>query len=252
MAKGFGMGAGRAMPDANAAATAAAKTDPVASVSPTTNGNRFGMDDRTRDAIAQQLIAAGVGQAGTSGSPLLAALAPIAGAFMGGKISTREKDRAREESSRMTSLILGDRAKDPALAGYVSVINDPNATDEQKALAKIQFQQAIKPVKPTGPGSRGGRGGGGGGGGSGGQNLYGEYNMNGNLAGRNKSGQIVLYRDQDGNPVPFTSTRGLGVERTVDGLLDVMQPDQPTVMSEGPAPMAMPEDDPLGLRRPPA
>jgi hypothetical protein len=152
--------------------------------------------------------------AAQSGSPIAAFLAPLASAAIGGGIENkRAKMMDAEGDELMASMMPG--VDQEQLQQLSEIVNNPDAPAHLKAIAKARLDEAIKPYMPgyKAPGTGGGgsaRKGGGGGskksGGGGGKGkpkvkLYGEYEIDGVLHGRNPYGEMVPYTDGNGKPV---------------------------------------------------
>ena len=213
MAKmGMGMGGApaggmpRPMPNPRLNPAAAA---PAAAPKPAGGGLFGAMPMQKRFDMAMELLKNGTAMAAQSNSPLAQFLAPLASAAIGGGIENKRAKMAGAENDELMAAMMPG-ANQEELARLSAITANPDAPAHLKAIAKAKLDAAIKPFLPVAPGKGGGGGGGGGkgkssgGGGGGGkpkQKLYGEYNINGVLHGRNAYGEMIPYTDGKGTPV---------------------------------------------------
>lgn len=191
----------------------------------------------TRTDMALEMLKAAMASAPGSGSPILQLLAPLAGSMIGARAEKQRGDAKAAEVSAMTETVLGPNGMSPAAKRYLDVMNNENAPDYLRAIAKKQFEASIVPIDSATPRPSSGRSSGGGatagtgtGTGAGGKptRVYGApFEINGVMYQRDGYGNAVPMRGPDGGPVP-----GKGGGATVPG-------------------GAAPADDPLGLRNPP-
>lgn len=123
-----------------------------------TQGQRPAMTPERLQMI-QALLSGVVQSAADSGSPILAALAPIAGAFIGNSATKRFEDGKAAQSQASLQAVLGDRANDPQLQGILSVLNDEKAPGYLKEIARKQFDALVGGGAATGGGRASGGGG---------------------------------------------------------------------------------------------
>lgn len=250
----FGKMGGSPMPSPMAASLAATQGLPArAAMAPPPNPNsaaaaQAAMAPAMTDARYQmimELVKAGMGSAADSGSPLAAFLAPLAGAMIGGKATTKLEQAKSNAGRDMAKGVFGDKADDPAMRGYLEVLNNPNAPDYLRSAAKQRLEQTMKgqgAVTRTGGGrsSRGGSG-----------RLYGEYNVGGILHGRDSAGNLRPIMGPDGRPVSVDARMGRsGASGTPTGPASI-EDELGKLMGDQPA--AANPADPLGiLNLPPA
>lgn len=162
--------------------------------------------------MAMELLRSGTAMASESGNPMLSFLAPLAGAAIGGGIENkRAKMMGAEGDELMASMMPG--VNQDQLQQLSDIVANPDAPAHLKAIAKARLDAAIKPYMPgyaaPGTGGTARKGGGsprksggkGGGTGKSGEKLYGEYEIDGILHGRNAYGVMIPYKDGAGKPV---------------------------------------------------
>lgn len=153
--------------------------------------------------MIMQLVQAGMSNASASGSPLASLLAPIAGAAISGRATRKRDDAKSKEQDSMTSSVLGDVADDPKVQGYLDVLNNPDTPPYLKSIAQKKLDSTINPRAPTrgarpqGNTSQGAKAN---------RRLYGNYEINGVMHGRDNYGNMVPYTDPQGQPVRSSST----------------------------------------------
>lgn len=141
--KGLGIGGARPAPKPQPAG------QPIAA--PARTGGLFPhMDAQTRYDMAMDLLRSGMQSAAASNDPLLAFLSPIAGAAIGGGIENRRGKAREAETAAMNDQLLGTMAGDPAVQGYIDILNNPNAPDYAKSIAKTKLDAIINPKKVGG------------------------------------------------------------------------------------------------------
>ncbi len=227
--------------------------------------------------MIMQLVQAGMSNAQASGSPLANLLAPIAGAAIGGRATRKREDAQAEQQSGMTSSVLGQAANNPEVQGYLEVLNNPDAPAYLKSIAQTKLDAIINPQpvaaprtsrtsprrtstrpsssSPTANPTSGQRT----------TRLYGNYEINGVMHGRDSYGNMVPYVGPDGQPVRSSTTPDATVTppastSVVDELTSLTAPAQPVAPSPlppaaavTPAQPALDASDPLGiLNIPPA
>lgn len=197
-----------------------------------------GMDPKSRYDMVQGLLQSAMSSASQSKSPLLAALAPIAGAMIGAKAQTKY-DTSQTADAAATAATLG---VPDAMRPVLDIINDPNTPDSLKSIAQAKLKAAMTPATvQTGGGRRssGRRSSGGSTGGSAASDrLMGEYvGADGNLYGRTRGGIMKPYKDETGAPMK-AGGGGKPPKVEADDPLGIMGAD-PT----------SPQNDPLGIRQ---
>lgn len=224
MAKGlFGMGGGaprmtnngspggiRPMPRPAAGAEAAAgqpRNGPLASyLGP--------QGSETRADMAMEFLKAAMAAAPGSGSPALQFLTPLLGGMIGARTEKLREDRKAAEVSAMTDSILGPNGMSPAAKRALDVMNNENAPDYLRAIAKKQFDAAMSQTGGAAPRRSSGGGSGGGAAPSGGKpaarpRVYGApFEINGQLYQRDGFGNAVPMVGPDGQPVPAKGSGG--------------------------------------------
>jgi hypothetical protein len=183
---------------------------------PASAGTGFfaGLDAKTRYDMVQQLLGSAMSAAQGSNSPILAALAPLAGAVIGGRAGAKF-NTARDAENAATADRLGvPEGLDPLM----DVLNDPDAPDYLKDIASARIKAAMAPPK-----ARGGRGSGGSGA-PGMPRLYNPYTgPDGKRYGTTRDGRVLPYQEPPG---------GYGATVSEDDPLGIMGAD---------------DDDPLEL-----
>lgn len=174
--------------------------------------------------MAMQLLASAMGSAQGSGSPLLSFIAPIATSVIGARATKVRDDARASEVSAMTESILGPNGMNAEAQEALAIMNNPDAPDFLKSMAKSRFDAATKPTSAAAPRKRSS------GGGGGSARLYGEYDIGGVLHGRTSDGRMVPYIGPDGKPL----TKGAS---------------SPAAPAQDPAdPLNLKATDPLGIR----
>lgn len=206
-----------------------------------TGGGLFGsLDPQTRYDMTMELLKAGMSQAGASGSPLAAFVAPLAGAMIGGRAASNLQTAKDSAVDDLTASMLGGLP--PEAAKYTDILENDLAPDYLKSAAKKRLEDLLAPPKAA----KGGKGGGGrrsapkgaAGTTAGGVPLYGEtIGPDGALYGRTKDGRVLPYAGPDGQPF-----KPKGKSESVDPL--GMANDDPLGLKSTPAP----DNDPLGIR----
>ena len=216
---------------------------------------------QARHDMIMKMVQAGMSSAQGSTSPLVSLLAPIAGAMIEGGATSKRNEAASVENSEMSASILGDKANDPKLQGYLEVLNNPNAPSHLKSIAKSRLDAALKPPTASRSGTGGTRSSGGGKPVSGQRNvrIVGNYDIGGVMHGRDPYGRMVPYISPDGKPVPSRVGRPGSPpadpsQSVVDELVELTKPSAPApTTTASPAAPAMPvapaldENDPLGI-----
>lgn len=173
-----------------------------------------------RADMAMEFLKAAMSSAGQSGSPILQLLTPLVGGVIGARTEKLREDRRAADANAMTESILGPNGLSPAAKRAAEVMNNENAPEYLRAIAKKQFDAAMAGQGAPAPARAGG-----GGGGSGG-------------AGRPPR-LTYIARDPDGVVRGYNPATG---KREV-----VPNADAPAA---APAPGAPDPADPLGLRTP--
>ncbi|WP_273280950.1 hypothetical protein [Pseudooceanicola atlanticus] len=197
-------------------------------------------------AQQRELVAAALQQAaasaGSSGSPLLAFLTPM----LGGAIKARTGSLGDMSKGKSLDSFYDATGMDPNSRGLLDMLEDPNLPDAAKAVVRDRFKDMAK-GKTGGSKSSGARRA------TGApkdvkRRLYGEYEQDGVVYGRDKFGQLHPYLTPDGSPL---TTGGNQVRAPETDLA------KPAAMTSGPSMMApaipteqsLPRnDDPLGIR----
>lgn len=181
-----------------------------------------------RTDMALEMLKAAMASAQGTNSPVLQFLTPVIGSMMGARAERLRSDARAAEVSAMTESVLGPNGMSPAAKRALDVMNNENAPDYLRAIAKKQFDAAMVPIDSA-PVRRGG---------SGGAappadkpaprpRVYGSpFELNGILHQRDAYGNAVPMLGPDGQPVPAKRS--------------------PAAVPPG----AASPDDPLGLRTP--
>ena len=153
--------------------------------------------EQQRDLV-NALVQQGMASAGQSGSPLLALLAPMAGMAASTRANSLYDSAQEAEAEDSYAEFAKLTGASPAALELLRMMDDPN----MPKAAKDQLAKRYEAM--TGGGSGGGRRSGGGGGGSRPsaaqkkERLFGEYEIDGVLHGRNSYGKMVPYTGDDG------------------------------------------------------
>lgn len=113
-----------------------------------------GLSPQKRYDMAMEMLRSGMAAASGTSNPLLAFLAPMAGAVIGGGIQSRADKAAAADSDAMNQTLLGSMASDPRAKGYLDILNNPDAPDYAKSIAKDALAKIMAP--PAAPGGSGG------------------------------------------------------------------------------------------------
>lgn len=171
-----------------------------------------------RADMAMEFLKAAMSSAGQSGSPVLQLLTPLVGGVIGARTEKLRDDRRAADANAMTESILGPNGLSPAAKRAAEVMNNENAPEYLRAIAKKQFDAAMAGQGAPAPARAGGGGGGG-------------------------------AAPAGGKPVKHTY-----VQRGADGIIRGYNPvtRQMEVIpnADAPAPGAPDPADPLGLRTP--
>ena len=148
MAKPFGLGGGAAP------GVQPAGTPPIR---PTGQGGGLfpNMDAQRRYDMAMAMLQQGMQSASASNSPLLAFLAPLAGAGIGGAIESRYGKARAEATEGINDTLLGTMSGDPRAQGLIDILNNPEAPDYAKSMAKDRLAALMAPPKVSGGGVSG-------------------------------------------------------------------------------------------------
>ncbi|WP_333816892.1 hypothetical protein, partial [Tabrizicola sp.] len=161
-------------------------------------GGFFGAPgSQQRYDMTMQMVQNAMAQSQGANSPLLAFLAPMAGAAIGARATKQYEDARAAEATSQTEALLGPIASSPKTRAALDVLNDPDAPDYLKSIAATMVKGAAP--KASSGRSRGSR-----------RStpaaaktrIYGEYEVDGLLYGRDAYGQLVPLRDANGNPIP--------------------------------------------------
>lgn len=164
------------------------------------DGGFFGpKGSEARYDMVMQLLSSAMSSAQGSNSPLLAFLAPLATSAIGARATKIHDDARASEVSQMTEGFLGPNGMNTEAQRALEVLNNPNAPDYLKSIAKTRFDAAMKPA--SAPHRSGGRAASTGGGTARSGRLMGEYDIGGILHGRTADGRMVPYMGPDGQPV---------------------------------------------------
>ena len=104
--------------------------------------------------LVNAMLASGISSARDSGSPLLAFLAPMIGGAVGSRTQSLYDQAQAKRGDASTGTLLSLMGGDPRAAQLLGVLNDPNAYDGNKAIARTMLADVMK----SGRGARGGGG----------------------------------------------------------------------------------------------
>lgn len=201
--------------------------------SPTAQGGGgfFGpRGSQQRYDMTMQMISQAMNSAQGTNSPVLAFLAPLASAAIGARATKLREDEKARNVSAMTESILGPNGMSPRAKSALDVMNNPDAPDYLESIAESMFKAEMKPQQASS------------GGGGGKQRIFGEYEIDGYLYGRDATGQMVPYTDAAGNKVA-----GKG-GTPASPASPAAAPAAPLVHPVLPVDPKTPDNDPLGIR----
>jgi hypothetical protein len=119
-----------------------------------TAGGLFGsMSSQQRYDLARSMLEQGMAQASGSTSPLLQFLAPVVGAMGMGRLEAKHGAARDAEIAAMTGKLNGGQPLDPAMQGYADILNNENAPEYLRTLAKERLLETMRPSKAGGGGS---------------------------------------------------------------------------------------------------
>ena len=188
--------------------------------------------EQQRDLV-NALVQQGMASAGQSGSPLLALLAPMAGMAASTRANSLYDSAQEAEAEDSYAEFAKLTGASPAALELLRMMDDPN----MPKAAKDQLAKRYEAM--TGGGSGGGRRSGGGGGGSRPsaaqkkERLFGEYEIDGVLHGRNSYGKMV----------PYTGDDGQLIRTGDDGYTNAPRPGVPEMMTTSPGMGPSPQRD---------
>ena len=188
--------------------------------------------EQQRDLV-NALVQQGMASAGQSGSPLLALLAPMAGMAASTRANSLYDSAQEAEVEDSYAEFAKLTGASPAALELLRMMDDPN----MPKAAKDQLAKRYEAM--TGGGSGGGRRSGGGGGGSRPsaaqkkERLFGEYEIDGVLHGRNSYGKMV----------PYTGDDGQLIRTGDDGYTNAPRPGVPEMMTTSPGMGPSPQRD---------
>ena len=116
-----------------------------------------GLSPQKRYDMAMQLLQQGMASATGSGNPLLAFLSPMAGAVIGGNLQGKADAAEASSLGDINQTLLGTMAGDPRAQGLLDILNNPDAPDYARSMAKDQLTKLMAPPKASGKTGTGGR-----------------------------------------------------------------------------------------------
>jgi len=150
--------------------------------------------EQQRDLV-NALVQQGMASAGQSGSPLLALLAPMAGMAASTRANSLYDSAQEAEAEDSYAEFAKLTGASPAALELLRMMDDPN----MPKAAKDQLAKRYEAM--TGGGSGGGGGGSRPSAAQKKERLFGEYEIDGVLHGRNSYGKMVPYTGDDGQPI---------------------------------------------------
>lgn len=189
--------------------------------------------------LTMQMISQAMNTAQGSTNPLVALLTPLASAAIGARATKLREDEKAKNVTAMTETMLGPNGLSPRAQAALDVMNNPDAPDYLQSIASAMLKDEMKPVTASGGGRRRSAGGG-----SretpaaARKRIYGEYEVDGYIYGRDGSGTLVPYLDPNGNKVPVKGSRPPPATSAPQ------LPPDPVI----PAMPPTPTNDPLGIR----
>lgn len=109
-----------------------------------------GLSPQKRYDMAMELLQQGMSAASGSGNPLLSFLSPFAGAVIGGNLQGKADAASAASADEMNQTLLGTMAGDPRAQGYLDILNNPDAPDYARSMAKDGLTKLMAPPKPAG------------------------------------------------------------------------------------------------------
>lgn len=120
-------------------------------IRPESGGGMFpGLSPQKRYDMAMELLQQGMASASGSGNPLLSFISPFAGAVIGGNLQGKADAAASAGADEMNQTLLGTMAGDPRARGYLDILNNPDAPDYARSMAKDGLTKLMAPPKPAG------------------------------------------------------------------------------------------------------
>lgn len=187
--------------------------------------------------MTMQMVQNAMAQAQGTNSPLLAFLAPMAGAAIGARATKQYEDARAAEATSQTEALLGPVASSPKTRAALDVLNDPDAPDYLKSIAATMVKGAA-PKASSGRGNRARRSTPA----AAKTRIYGEYEVDGLLYGRDAYGKMVPYKDANGNPIPAKGKKAAAPAPAAPPL-----PQDPVLPSDPAAPASLPTPGSSGL-----
>ncbi|MCA0204291.1 MAG: hypothetical protein LCH92_08115 [Proteobacteria bacterium] len=148
-----------------------------------------------------------------SGSPLLAALAPLASAMIGGRAQQMDEKRNYVSGQQALNQLAGGAATQRA-RDLLSVLSSGDLPGPLESIASTMLRQELRLPGASGTGRGASRssapraGGASSAAGGSRPRLYGQYEIDGFMFGRTASGEMMPFLDGEGNPVPAPQRRG--------------------------------------------
>lgn len=112
-------------------------------------GGLFGggqMTPETAQAV-REIIAAAMSSA-SQADPLVAGLAPIAGALIGRNVQSRADAGVAARNAEVSRAVLGPVADDPAMKAVLDALQSPDTPDYLRAAARLRLDAAMKAARP--------------------------------------------------------------------------------------------------------
>lgn len=125
-------------------------TAPQAQPAPGGGGMFPGLTPQKRYDMAMELLQQGMASATGSGNPLLSFLSPFAGAVIGGNLQGKADAAEAASLGGMNETLLGTMGSDPRAQGLVDILNNPDAPDYARSMAKDQLTKLMAPPKASG------------------------------------------------------------------------------------------------------
>jgi len=182
--------------------------------------------EQQRDLV-NALVQQGMASAGQSGSPLLALLAPMAGMAASTRANSLYDSAQEAEAEDSYAEFAKLTGASPAALELLRMMDDPN----MPKAAKDQLAKRYEAM--TGGGSGGGGGGSRPSAAQEKERLFGEYEIDGVLHGRNSYGKMV----------PYTGDDGQLVRTGDDGYTNAPRPGVPEMMTTSPGMGPSPQRD---------
>jgi hypothetical protein len=185
----------------NAGVMPAGGTVPKGGANAESGGGMFqNLSPDARFEIIQTMLGNAAQGAQGAGNPVLSFLTPVLSSVVGAKAAERRDTARAEQVSKMTETLLGPGGLPPQARAAADILGNEAAPDYLRSIAESMFKNAV-PIASSNSGKGAGRTGVSEATGPRKERLFGNYEIDGILHGRNAYGVMTPYVDGKGNPV---------------------------------------------------